>query len=96
MRILTGAAAKRRVRKLELRASDFAKVESKVRNIVADVRRGGDRALRKYSERWDGLGSRQSFDVSAPELEAAWALSSREFRRSVQQAAGNIRRFCEW
>lgn len=96
MRILSGAAAKRRVCELELRTSDFEKVELTVRNIVADVRRGGDQALRKYSQRWDGLGSRQSLAISAPELEAAWALSSREFRRSVQQAAGNIRRFCEW
>jgi len=96
MRILSGAAAERRVRKLALRGSDFERVEFKVRNIIASVRRGGDRALRKYAERWDGLGSRQSFTISAPELEAAWALSSREFRSSVQQAAGNIRRFCQW
>ena len=96
MRILSGAAAERRVRKLELRTSDFEKVQTRVRNIVADVRRNGDRALRKHSERWDRLGSQQSFAVSAPELEAAWALSSREFRKSVQQAAVNIRRFCEW
>jgi histidinol dehydrogenase len=96
MRILSGAAAARRVRELEARTSDFEKVESKVRNIVANVRRGGDRALRKYSEDWDGLGSRQPIAVAAAEFEAAWAMSSREFRRSLQQAASNIRRFCQW
>jgi len=96
MRILTRAAAKQRVRKLELRSSAFEKVETKVRSIVTDVRQGGDRALRKYAERWDGLGSRQALVVSAPELEAAWVLSSREFRKSVEQAAVNIRRFCKW
>ena len=96
MRILSGAAASRRVRNLEGRSSDFEKVESAVRNIVADVRRNGDQALRKYTEKWDGLISKQSLVVSPPELEAAWAMSSREFRRSLQQAAGNIRRFCEW
>jgi histidinol dehydrogenase len=96
MRILSGAAAARRVREFESRTSDFEKVESKVRNIVANVRRHGDRALRKYSEDWDGLGSRQPFSVAAPEFEAAWAMSSREFRRSLQQAANNIRRFCQW
>ena len=96
MRILSGPAASRRIRKLEARTSDFEKVESTVRNIVADVRRNGDRALRKYAEKWDELISKQSLAVSTPELEAAWAMSSREFRRSLQQAAGNIRRFCEW
>ena len=96
MRILSGAAASRRVRTIEGRTSDFEKVEPTVRDIVADVRHKGDPALRKYAEKWDGLVSRQPLKVSAPEFEAAWAMSSREFRRSLQQAAGNIRRFCEW
>src|SRR5215475_3128270 len=95
MRILSGAAAERRVRELEGRTSDFKRVESKVRKIVADVRRGGDRSLRKYAQKWDSLGPRQPFAVPPPELEAGWAMSSREFRRSLQQAARNIRRFCE-
>jgi histidinol dehydrogenase len=96
IRILSGAAASRRVRSLEARTSDFEKVESTVCKLVADVRRRGDRALRKYAEKWDRLGSGQSFAISAPEFEAAWAMSSREFRRSLQQAAGNVRRFCKW
>jgi histidinol dehydrogenase len=96
MRILSDAAASRRVRTIEGRTSDFEKLEPTVRKIVVDVRRNGDQALRKYAEKWDGLVSRQPLKVSAPEFEAAWAMSSREFRRSLQQAAGNIRRFCEW
>jgi histidinol dehydrogenase len=96
MRILSGAAASVRVRKLERRTSEFEKVESTVRTIVADVRRDGDRALRRYAEKWDGLRFKQSLALSAPELEAAWAMSSREFRQSLQQAASNIRRFCNW
>lgn len=96
MRILSGAAASRRVQKLEGRTSDFKKVEGTVRTIVADVRRNGDRALRKYAEKWDGLIPKRPLAVSASELEAAWAMTSREFRRSLHQAADNIRRFCEW
>jgi Histidinol dehydrogenase len=60
MRILSGDAASRRVRKLELRSSDFAIVEPKVRNIVDDVRRRGDRALREYAAQWDGLEAKHS------------------------------------
>jgi histidinol dehydrogenase len=96
MRILSGDAASRRVRKLELRSSDFAIVEPKVRNIVDDVRRRGDRALREYAAQWDGLEAKQSLAVSQAELEGAWALAAPELRRSLQQAAGNIRRFCQW
>ena len=55
MRILSGAAAAARVRKMAARGSQFAEVEPAVRRIIADVRRRGDRALRKYAERWDGL-----------------------------------------
>jgi histidinol dehydrogenase len=96
MRILSGAAASRRVQTIERRTSDFEKVEHTVRNIVVDVRRNGDHALRKYATKWDGLMSGQPLMVSAPEFEAAWAMSSHEFRRSLQTAAHNIRRFCEW
>ncbi|MGC2023092.1 MAG: hypothetical protein WA654_18670, partial [Candidatus Sulfotelmatobacter sp.] len=57
MRILEGAKRDRFVRALEQRgASDLAEVEPAVRRIVSNVRRNGDRALRRYAARWDGLG----------------------------------------
>jgi histidinol dehydrogenase len=96
MRILSGDAASHRVRKLELRSSEFAIVEPKIRNIVNDVRRRGDRALREYATKWDGLSAKKHFAVSQAELEGAWALAPRELRRSLKQAARNIRRFCQW
>jgi histidinol dehydrogenase len=96
MRIFSGDAASRRVRKLELRSSEFATVEPKVRKIVDSVRRSGDRALRKYAAEWDGLAFDQDVRVSRAELEAAWATAPQELRRSLRQAAGNIWRFCQW
>ena len=96
MRIFSGDAASRRVRKLELRSSEFATVEPKVRKIVDNVRRSGDRALRKYAAEWDGLAFDQDIRVSQAELEAALATAPRDLRRSLRQAAGNIRRFCQW
>jgi histidinol dehydrogenase len=96
MRILSGDAALRRVRKLEFRSSEFATVETKVRKIVDDVRRSGDRALRKYASKWDGLTSDQDMRVSHAELEAAWRMAPRDLRRSLRQAAGNLQRFCRW
>src|SRR5207245_2295647 len=95
MRILTGEAALRRIRKLERRGSQLAKLEPQVRTIVEDVRRNGDRALRKYAQKWDGLGAEEDVRGSAAELEAAWTMAAAQLRASLRQAATNIRRFCE-
>ena len=95
MRILTREAALQRVRKLERRSSEPPKLEPQVRSIVEDVRRHGDRALRKYAQKWDGLGANDRVRVSAAELEAAWTMASPQLRASLRQAAANIRRFCQ-
>jgi len=44
-----------------------------VRRIVDDVRKNGDRALRRYAEKWDGLKPKQSLRVSQAEMEKAGA-----------------------
>ncbi len=95
MRILSREAALQRVRKLERRGSELSKLEPQVRSIVEDVRRHGDRALRKYAQKWDGLGAKEDMRVSAAELEAAWTMASPQLRVSLRKAAANIRRFCE-
>ena len=95
MRILTREAALQRVRKLERRSSEPPKLEPQVRSIVEDVRRHGDRALRKYAQKWDGLDTNEQVRVSAAELEAAWTMASPQLRASLRQAAANIRRFCQ-
>jgi histidinol dehydrogenase len=97
MRILSGRAAEDRVRKLEQRgATDLARVEKQVRRIVDQVRRTGDRALRKYSEQWDGLDRKQPLLVSREQMEQAWSNASADFRRAIEFAATQIRRYCEW
>jgi histidinol dehydrogenase len=97
MRILAGKQAESFVRKLETRgATDLARVDKQVRKIVADVRKNGDRALRRYAQQWDGLSARQSLRVSASEMESAWEHTSLEFRNALETAAANIRGYCEW
>jgi histidinol dehydrogenase len=96
MRILSGAAAERRVAELANRSCEFSALEPKVRRIVGDVRRAGDRALRAYAQKWDALPPRTSFRVSERELSEAAGGISPQFRTSVKQAASNIRRFCQW
>src|ERR1700739_2593226 len=96
MRVVSGDAALRWVRKLERRGSDLASVEPRVRRIVDDVRSNGDRALRAYAKKWDGLLPKEEIRVPQAELEAAFALASPALRRALEHAAVNIRRFCEW
>ena len=97
MRILEGPKKNRFVRALEQRgANDLAEVEPAVRRIVNNVRRNGDRALRRYAVRWDGLGKDESVRVSEADLHEAWKGIPPELQDAIAQAAGNIRRFCEW
>jgi histidinol dehydrogenase len=96
MRILSGTAATARVRKMAARGSHYEQVESAVRHIIADVRKHGDRAVRNYAERWDGLSKQEPLQVSEEKINAAWKSASAELRNSLRAAAANIRRFCEW
>lgn len=96
MRILSGRAAAAKARKIAGRSAQFDQVEPQVRRIVADVRRHGDRALRRYAERWDGLARNQSLHVEEASLQSAWRTAPAELRAALKQAAGNIRKFCEW
>jgi histidinol dehydrogenase len=96
MRILSDAAARAKVRKMAARGSRYVEVEPAVRRIIADVRRQGDRAIRKYAELWDGLSPEESLQLSEPEIQAAWKSAAPELKSSLRTAAANIRRFCEW
>ena len=97
MRALRGRKAEAFVRALEQRgATGLARVEKQVVRIVRDVRKNGDRALRRYAEKWDGLGPRQPLRVADAELEQAWNTVPEQFKQALATAAGNIRQYCEW
>jgi histidinol dehydrogenase len=97
LRILDKAKKDRFMRAREMRgANDLAKVEPTVRRIVNNVRRNGDRALRRYAERWDSLSKREALRVSETELNDAWQKTSPGLQGAIKQAASNIRRYCEW
>src|SRR2546426_1569178 len=96
MRQLSGRAAAIAVERIAARGTKPSALEPRVRHIVQDVRRRGDRALRRYAERWDGLEAGQSLPVTDTELEAADLFLTPQLRRSLRQATSNIRRFCQW
>jgi histidinol dehydrogenase len=95
MRVFSGRAAKQAVERLASRGSQLDALEPRVRQIVNDVRLRGDASLRKYAERWDGLAQRQALRISSPELIQASTSLPPELKRSLRQAARNIRQFCE-
>src|SRR5215471_4670121 len=97
MRVLNGRRAEAWVRKLEKRGAEgLGKVEKAVRRIVDDVRNNGDRSLRRYAEKWDGLEAKQSFRLSQAELQQAWDGASNDFKQALKVAAANIRQYCVW
>ena len=97
MRMLRGRKAEAFVLALEQRgAADLARVEKTVGRIVADVRKNGDKALRRCAEKLDGLKAKQPLRVSDAELEQAWSTVSDDFKQALKTAAGNIRQYCEW
>jgi histidinol dehydrogenase len=96
MRILSGQNAARTVERLASRATSLTALEPRVRAIIKDVRRNGDRALRRYAELWDGLAKKQPLQVPEDEMAAAWNTLTPSTRKSLREAARNIRRFCEW
>ncbi len=96
MRIVSGRAAEKVVRKLAERSMQLGALEPTVRRIVNDVRRNGDRALRRYAQKWDGLQKKQALRVSEEEMSEALQSLPAEMLNALQQAAANIRQFCEW
>jgi histidinol dehydrogenase len=97
MRTFDGLKRERFVRALERRGrTDLEEVEPGVRRIVSNVRRNGDRALRRYAVRWDHLGRDEAVRVPEADLDEAWQNTSPELQDAITQAAGNIRRYCEW
>jgi len=76
-------------------AVSTAKVEPTVRRILADVRKSGDRAVRRYAMKFDGLAKTTPLLVSREEMEAAWLATAPELQAAMMVARGNILAFAE-
>jgi histidinol dehydrogenase len=93
----TAAQAETILRQIEERSgAATARLEPAVKRILADIRRKGDDALRRYAERLDGLSPSADMRVTQEEMATAWDQTPKELRKSLQAAAGNIRRFARW
>jgi len=74
-------------------AKNTARTMPVVQRIVADVRKGGDRALRRYAKKLDGLAATQAMEITRAEMEQAWEETPKRLQAAMQTAAGNIRKF---
>ena len=66
-----------------------------VQRIIADVRRGGDRAMFKYAAKFDGLTDRARFRVTKEEMAEAWAETDDGLRDALSTASRQIRSFAK-
>lgn len=97
MKIVSGKQIARELKKqVERRILFSAETEKLVSRIVNDVRKNGEKALRRYAEKFDGLGAKQPLTVLQQEMKSALDSVSPEFRRALEAAAKNIRQFAEW
>ena len=91
-----GVATEAILRELEQRgASNTAKVDGVVQEILAAVRERGDAALREFSAKFDGLTPLEPLLVSREEMQAAWEATSEELKAAMRLAQANIRTFAE-
>ncbi len=74
-------------------ASDTEQVVAK---IIADVRARGDKALREYTEKFDGRkATKGSYEIPAERLQAAWERCSSDVQSALRISADRIRKFHE-
>ena len=90
------AAAEALITALEQRgAQNMGRVEPVVREILAEVRKRGDAALREYASKFDSLRSDDAFMVSREEMKAAWDATEPKLQKAMSIAQANIRAFAE-
>jgi histidinol dehydrogenase len=71
---------------------DVSELDEKVRGILSEIQENGIQAIRKYTERFDGVFI-QDFTVSHQEIEEAVSLVDNELKNAIQVAAQNIHQF---
>ena len=82
--------------KLDQRSGDASnRVMTRVTRIVRHVRRRGDRSLRAYALKLDGLQNGQPLLISRATMEQALAETPAAIRSALELAARNIRSFAQ-
>ena len=73
--------------------SDSTEVNNIVKNILADIEKGGDSAALKYAAKFDNYDG--NVELTYNDIEAASALVPQKLKDDIQFAQDNVRRFAE-
>jgi len=71
---------------------DVSDLHEKVQAVLTDIRQSGDAALRKYTQKFDGVDL-EEFKVSDEEINSAEKQVSSELKEAIQLASANIEKF---
>ena len=77
---------------LQRPSMDFSNLEESVSQILKDIKTMGEEAVRRYTERFDGV-LLDDLKVSEAEFEAAERKVSKDLKKAIQTAKRNIKRF---
>jgi len=98
MKIIKDKEIKAFLKKLQERASASVnqdEIERVVRDIIASVKKDGDRAVRKYTEKFDSIKLKQ-MSVSKKEVDASAKKAGKEFMQALRQSIKRVRTFHEF
>jgi histidinol dehydrogenase len=73
-------------------AFDASELEKKVRKILVKVKKGGDKAVRKFTKEFDGI-KLKSLVVSEKEINEGVTDTPEELKQAIITAGNNIRKF---
>ena len=65
-----------------------------MKQVIADVRKDGDAAVRRYCEAFDG-GANDPFEIPRDQIEASLTMIDPELREALEFAAGRVRAYHE-
>ena len=94
MKILQGEQTNAFLKSLKARQAAGGGVDPAVRKILDDVRRNGDRALKKYTEKFDSVKI-TDFLISRKELASASDKADKKVVRALELSARRIKTFHE-
>jgi histidinol dehydrogenase len=77
---------------LQRPAIDSSSLEKKVNKILNEVKKKGDKAIRKFTEEFDGI-KMKNFSVTETEFKEAEKLMSDELKNAISVAENNIEKF---
>lgn len=97
MRLIKGPQIKTFINSFGQRASlnDRKGVQEIVGRIISDVRKNGNKAVKKYTEKFDSINLKK-LSVNREEIETASKKAGKEFLNALKLSAGRIRTFHEF